>query len=84
VEIGLTYDFQAVTAVVIGGVTLAGGRGSMVGVIGGVLVIGLLGRILPLVPGVGQDEQFIIRGLIFIAAVAVGQAALRRAGRSDA
>lgn len=83
VEIGLTYDFQAITAVVIGGVALAGGRGTMAGVIGGVLVIGLLGRILPLVPGVGQDEQFIIRGLVFIAAVGINMAALRRSGRSD-
>lgn len=84
VEIGLTYDFQAVTAVVIGGVTLAGGRGSVPGVIGGVLVIGLLGRILPLIPGVGQDEQFIIRGIIFMLAVGLNMYALRRSGRSDA
>jgi ribose/xylose/arabinose/galactoside ABC-type transport system permease subunit len=84
VEIGLTYDFQAITAVVIGGVTLAGGRGTMPGVIGGVLVIGLLGRILPLIPGIGQDEQFIIRGVIFVAAVGLNLLSLRRAGRSDA
>ena len=84
VEIGLTYDFQAITAVVIGGVTLAGGRGTMPGVIGGVLVIGLLGRILPLIPGIGQDEQLIIRGLIFVAAVGLNMLSLRRAGRSDA
>ncbi len=84
VEIGLTYDFQAVTAVVLGGVTLAGGRGSVAGVIGGVLVIGLLGRILPLVPGIGQDEQYIIRGVIFMTVVGLNMYALRRTGRSDA
>ena len=84
VETGLTYDFQALTAVVIGGVTLAGGRGSMPGVIGGVLVMGLLGRILPLIPGVGQDEQFAIRGLLFVGVVGLNMLALRRAGRSDA
>ncbi len=84
VEIGLTYDFQAVTAVVLGGVTLAGGRGGIPGVIGGVLVIGLLGRILPLVPGIGQDEQYIIRGVIFVAVVGVNMYVLRRTGRSDA
>lgn len=84
VSVGLTYDFQAITAVVIGGMTLAGGRGNMIGVVGGVLVIGLLGRILPLIPGVGQDEQFIIRGVIFITVVALGMFALRRTGRDDA
>ncbi len=91
VEIGATYDFQAITAVVIGGVTLAGGRGSMAGVIGGVLIIGLLGRILPSIPEnflplikkVGQDEQFIIRGAIFIAVVGLSMYSLRRRGRDD-
>ena len=83
VDIGLTYDFQAITAVVIGGVTLACGRGTMPGVIGGVLVIGLLGRILPLIPGIGQDQQFIIRGIIFMAAVWLNMYTLRRSGRSD-
>lgn len=81
VEIGLTYDFQAITAVVLGGVTLAGGRGNMVGVVGGVLVMGLLGTILPEL--IGQDEQFIVRGLIFVAVVGISQYALRRAGRDD-
>jgi len=56
----------------------------MPGVIGGVLVIGLLGRILPLIPGIGQDEQLIIRGVIFVAAVGLNMLSLRRAGRSDA
>ncbi|MGA2499366.1 MAG: ABC transporter permease [Tepidisphaeraceae bacterium] len=83
VEIGLGYDFQAVTAVVLGGVTLAVGRGSMIGVIGGVLVIGLLGRILPLIPGIGQNEQFIIRGILFIAVVGLNMYSLRRSGRDD-
>jgi ribose/xylose/arabinose/galactoside ABC-type transport system permease subunit len=83
VEIGLTYEFQAITAVVVGGVTLAGGRGTVLGVVGGVLLMGLLGRILPLLPHVGQDEQFMVRGLIFVAAVGLNMWALRRAGRSD-
>jgi len=47
-------------------------------------VIGLLGRILPLIPGVGQDEQLAIRGILFVAVVALSSCALRRAGRSEA
>jgi ribose/xylose/arabinose/galactoside ABC-type transport system permease subunit len=84
VEIGLTYDFQAITAVVLGGTTLAGGRGSVAGILGGVLVIGLLGRILPLVAGIGQDEQLAIRGALFIVVVALSAHSLRKAGRSEA
>jgi ribose/xylose/arabinose/galactoside ABC-type transport system permease subunit len=83
VEIGLTYDFQAVTAVVLGGMPLSGGRGGIPGVVGGVLVMGLLGRVLPLIPGIGQDQQFVIRGLLFVAVVGISQGALRRSGRDD-
>jgi ribose/xylose/arabinose/galactoside ABC-type transport system permease subunit len=83
IEIGLTYDFQAITAVVLGGTALAGGRGGIAGILGGVLVIGLLGRILPLIHGVGQDEQLAIRGVLFIVVVALGARALRKAGRSE-
>ncbi|HJN17608.1 MAG TPA: ABC transporter permease [Armatimonadota bacterium] len=84
VETGLTYDFQAITAVVLGGMVLAGGRGSIAGIIGGVLVIGLLGRILPLIPGVDQDMQLAIRGVIFVLVVAISTVYQRKAGRSDA
>lgn len=80
VESGLTYDFQAITAVVIGGTALSGGRGSTIGVVGGVLVIGLLGHVMPLLPGIGQDEQFLIRGGIFIAVVGLSSWFLRRGG----
>lgn len=83
VEIGVGYDFQAITAVVLGGVTLAGGRGSILGVLGGVLVIGLLGRVLPLIEGVGQDQQLAIRGALFVVVVALSAYANRRAGRSE-
>jgi len=82
-EVGLTYDFQAITAVVLGGVTLAGGRGGMLGVLGGVLVIGLLGKIMPLM-GVSQDMQKVVQGLIFIAVVGLNMYSLRRSGRDDA
>lgn len=83
VEAGLTYDFQAITAVVLGGTALSGGRGSMLGVLGGVLVIGLLGKILPMIPGVGQDEQFFLRGVIFIVVVGISAYAYRKGGRDD-
>jgi len=77
---GEGYDFRAVTAVVIGGVTLAGGRGSIVGVLGGVLVIGILNNILTLL-GVGTFSQDMIRGAIFIVVVFINARSLRKMGR---
>ncbi len=77
---GKGYEFKAVTAVVIGGVTLAGGRGSIIGVLGGVLVIGILNNILTLL-GVGTFSQDMIRGAIFIIVVFVNARSLRKMGR---
>jgi len=80
---GEGYDFDAVTAIVIGGMTLTGGRGDIVGALGGVLVIGLMGNLMTLV-GIDTFSQRIIKGLVFIAAVGIGTGVLRRLGREDA
>ncbi len=63
--------------------TLAGGRGSIVGVLGGVLIIGLMNNIMTLL-GVGTFSQDMIRGLIFILAVGINAKSLRSMGRDDA
>ena len=80
---GTGYEFRAVTAVVIGGVTLAGGRGSIIGVIGGAFVIGLMNNIMTLI-GIGTFSQDMIRGAIFIVVVGIHAKSLRSLGRDDA
>jgi ribose/xylose/arabinose/galactoside ABC-type transport system permease subunit len=65
---GVGYEFSALTAIVLSGVTLDGGRGSILGVLGGVLTIGLLSNILTLL-GVGTFSQQMIKGLVFILVV---------------
>lgn len=79
---GEGYDFDAVTAIVLGGMTLSGGRGDMVGALGGVLVIGLMGNLMTLA-GIDTFSQRIIKGVVFIAAVGIGAVVLRRLGRDD-
>ncbi len=81
--IGQGYDFQAVTAIILGGMSLAGGRGNMIGVFGGVFTIGLISNILTLL-GVGTFNQKMITGAIFIAVVAVHARSLRKLGRDYA
>ena len=81
--IGAGYDFAAVTAVVLGGVTLAGGRGSGIGVMGGVLAIGLLKNVMTLA-GLGTFSQVIVQGCVFIIAVGISSSARRKGGRDDA
>ena len=81
--LGAGYDFKSVTAVVIGGVMLSGGRGNMVGVLGGVLVIGLLSNIMTFM-GVNTFQQNIMTGAIFILVVGLHQMQLRRQGKDYA
>ncbi|UCD53158.1 MAG: ABC transporter permease [Phycisphaerales bacterium] len=79
---GQGYDFNAVTAVVIGGVALTGGVGTVCGVVGGVLVMGLLGNIMTLA-GWGSFDQMIAKGLLFVIVVGAMACAARRGGRDD-
>ena len=81
--LGKGYDFKSVTAVVIGGMMLSGGRGNMPGVFGGVLVIGLLANIMTFV-GINTFQQNIVTGAIFIAVVGLHQYQLRKRGKDYA
>ena len=64
--IGLEMD--AIAACVIGGVSLSGGRGSVVGVFLGALIMAIIGNALPLI-GVSQFYQTALKGLIILVTV---------------
>lgn len=81
--LGQGYEFKAVTAVVIGGVMLSGGRGHLPGVFGGVLVIGLLTSIMQFL-GITLFRQNIVMGIVFIAVVGIHQFQLRVKGKDYA
>ena len=74
------YDFRAVTSVLLGGMTLAGGRGNMVGVFGGVITIGMLSNIMNLI-GIGTFNQWLIQGIVFLFIVWLNTNSSRRLGR---
>lgn len=65
---GLSYEMNAVAAVVIGGASLAGGRGKVSGTLIGILIIAVLTNGLNLL-GTSAYLQQIITGMIIIAAV---------------
>lgn len=81
--LGQGYDFKAVTAVVIGGVALSGGRGNIAGVLGGVVVIGLLTNIMTFL-GMTSFRQNIVTGIVFIIVVGLQQYQLRARGKDYA
>lgn len=69
-------EFSAITAVVLGGASLAGGRGSIVGTILGVLVIGVVNNGIVLL-NIESFWQDVVRGCLLIVAVAIDQLRLR-------
>jgi ribose transport system permease protein len=69
-QVGLGLEFQAITAAVLGGTVLGGGRGSVIGAIGGALVLEALFMLLNLYRVDFALEQT-FTGIIIVAAVAV-------------
>jgi ribose transport system permease protein len=70
-QVGAGLEFTAITAVVLGGVMLGGGRGSVTGAMLGALTLEILFTLLNLL-GVSGALKSAVQGLIIIAAVAVG------------
>ncbi len=66
---GTNMNLESITAVVIGGTSLLGGRGTLIGTGIGVLLIGVLGNGLNML-GISSYWQRVIVGIILIAAVA--------------
>ena len=68
--IGKELELNAIIAVVIGGTSLFGGRGTVTGVIGGVLLLTFTDNLL-VVLGVNQFVSGLVKGVIFVVAVAL-------------
>ena len=64
------FDLDSITAVLIGGTRLGGGKGGVIGTIAGVLIVSVLNNIFNLM-GVNPYLQWIIKGLILLGAVAI-------------
>lgn len=69
---GESFELNAIAAVVLGGASLMGGRGSVGGTLIGAFVIGVLADGLILL-GVSEFWQVVIKGLVIIAAVILDQ-----------
>jgi fructose transport system permease protein len=71
-QAGQTENLDAITAVVLGGTSLFGGRGTIVGTLIGALIVGVFRNGLTLM-GVSSVYQILITGILVILAVATDQ-----------
>lgn len=75
---GQTENLDAITAVVLGGTSLFGGRGAVLGSLVGALIVGVFRNGLTLM-GVSSVYQVLVTGVLVILAVAVDQLSRRGA-----
>lgn len=66
--LGESSEMDAIAAVVLGGVSMSGGKGSIVGTIIGAIVIGVLNNGMNLV-GISSSWQYIVQGVVILIAV---------------
>ena len=74
------YDLESIAAVVVGGTALAGGKGGVLGTLGGVFILAVLDNVFNQLQ-VNAFVKDIIRGVIIVAAVAFYAIRTRRSER---
>ena len=67
---GLSYEMDAITAVVVGGTSMSGGSGTLFGTIVGAIIVGIINNVQTLL-GVDSNIQKIVKGLIIVGAVII-------------
>ncbi len=76
-QAGLTDNLGSITAVVLGGTSLFGGRGNILGTLIGTLIVSVFNNGLQLI-GLPEIYQVLITGILVILAVSVDQVSHRR------
>jgi ribose transport system permease protein len=80
-DLATGYELDIIASAVVGGASLAGGRGSVMGAVIGTLIFGVLRNALPQIPGATFYDRLIV-GLVVIVIVVADQLLLRRSATS--
>ena len=76
-DLATGYELDIIASAVVGGASLSGGRGSVIGAVLGTLIFGVLRNALPQIPGATFYDRLIV-GLAVIVIVVVDQLLLKR------
>lgn len=78
---GLQYEFDAITAVVVGGTSLSGGSGNVVGTIIGAIIVGIINNVQNLLH-INTYWQQVVKGLVILFAVIIDVVTKRAAAKA--
>ena len=67
---GLSYELDAIAAVIIGGSSMSGGKASVAGTFAGILILGIVSNVLDMW-GISVNLQGLVKGLVIIIAVLI-------------
>lgn len=67
---GTSFEFTAITGCVVGGTSILGGRGTIVGAVIGTMLMASLDNGMSLL-NMGQSSQYIVKGLVLMLAIAM-------------
>jgi ribose transport system permease protein len=76
-DLATGYELDIIASAVVGGASLAGGRGSVIGAVLGALIFGVLRNALPQIPGATFYDRLTV-GLAVIVIVVMDQVLVRR------
>jgi len=76
-DLATGYELDIIASAVVGGASLAGGRGSVAGAVLGALIFGVLRNALPQIPGATFYDRLIV-GVVVIVIVVMDQLMLRK------
>lgn len=77
-DLATGYELDIIASAVVGGASLSGGRGSVMGAVLGTLIFGVLRNALPQIPGATFYDRLIV-GLVVIVIVVMDQILLKKA-----
>ncbi len=79
-RIGVGFEFDVILAILLGGTSLRGGKGSVAGTLIGALIVAVLGNGLDMM-NILTFWQSILKGVIFVLAIVVNEKVLKNVGK---
>jgi ribose/xylose/arabinose/galactoside ABC-type transport system permease subunit len=68
-DLATGYELDIIASAVVGGASLAGGRGSVIGAVLGTLIFGVLRNALPQIPGATFYDRLIVGSVVIVIVV---------------